>query len=95
MPCNKETLCCVIPCAFVLTAYITISCMHQFTNIRLAKYGIRHALDYGIILLNYYIFAFLIETHDTSWWQPMGKDTQAFSRLFHAIWMLSCDCTYL
>ena len=39
----------VVPCAFVstavLTAYITISCMCQFINMRLAKHGIRHILD--------------------------------------------------
>ena len=33
--------------------------------------------------------------HNTSWWQPMGKDTPALKRLFYAMWMLSCDLRHM
>ena len=45
-----------------------------------------------------WIATYLSIFHNTLWWQPLGKDTQAFRRQsFHAflLWMLSCDWTFL
>ena len=86
---------CVIPCASVLTgfiAYVTISCTQQFTYMRLTSNGV----DMFRSPINIYEINYILCLYNTSWGQPMGKDTQAFRRLFSMIlWMLNCDWTYM